>query len=805
MAPHKGHPKPTKAASGHAKKKQQQPTAAAAPPRPIVLPAIPLPMMAKQQPPKPNQSIPTVASSNGVPASSLEAALADHVPASDAAKALQPPKISENEVNGSNVEKPEHAMTANSNGFDTLAVADGMNGTNDASRHMSSVPSIADAESIIGSAIAPVDHNYPGAHDAPQYVSQPQSATSPTRPDLRPSFHPPAHPLQHQLPADQLPDSANLHGLPHLHHYRHHHHMSNGGGIMFGGFAGSHTPSPVPLPGGFMPPPPPPVNGENHMHRRANGHHHVHSNGNGFPGPINTQFRPEMMPPPSLDTYGQGPSSVPPPPFDPFSPGVGRYGLSTPQSFHGSHGSGEPNSVENGAMPFPLSNGLPFGGHGHHEHPVGHPHPAAHFPPFMHPEVFARHPGIIDDGLRDSIAYFQDQFDTGELTDCVLELVSTKGLHHPVKITGHKLILARSPALKQHIMAARATDLGAHTITIESEDPYLRSDAWWNAVRRLYLYPLLTPTVVDECVGDKVDRFEFCLGYAAAGHLLNMHDVFLRGLQMAADFITWNTVEAALGFVFEGMLQRHVSYEMDQDVDLDFGYGPDTKFLLEDIMNFLINAFPSNFELDTSVGDPPKLSRIPHVATAISPPTINATPTIVRGTNVRNPTKSNRLSNIKFGDLPPAFPEDGAALQRGPAKCSPILSRILLNLPFYELCAVLTSVSDGVSGWNTAQGRYHAVADVVAEREARRLRAAEAIRTGTVPHSQEIQQRLSAQRRYSIVEPWDVLNWQEEVVQPRGAEVPAIVRRWVPQFSALPDAPQHQLQPQLYDAHNSMV
>ncbi|KAG4217058.1 hypothetical protein PC116_g34461 [Phytophthora cactorum] len=167
--------------------------------------------------------------------------------------------------------------------------------------------------------------------------------------------------------------------------------------------------------------------------------------------------------------------------------------------------------------------------------------------------------------------------------------------------------------------------------------------------------------------------------------------------------------------------------------------------------------------------------------------------------------KPNRLSSIKFGDLPAALPEDGAPLSRSPSKCSPVLSRILLNLPFQELRVVLTSESDGASGWNTAQDRYHAVADVVAEREARRMRAVEAIRAGLVPNSQEIQQRLSAQRRYAIVEPWDVLNWQEEVVQPRGAEVPRIVRRWVPQFSDVSGMVQQQLPPQHFGVPDSMV
>ncbi|KAI4865712.1 hypothetical protein F4820DRAFT_282405 [Hypoxylon rubiginosum] len=841
MAPHKGQPKPLKAASGNAKRPHPATVAS----RPVVVPALPLTMITKP-PTQANKRASTPSSTNGFPASSLEAALADHTVHADHAdvvngpedaKALQPAKNTEKAVNGSNVEKPGHttATVATTNGSHHITGnesdvpapangANGINGLNGTTGTGLSFPA-ADGSRAVESASTSVNEasqgnphiNTPSASefrllklirapDAAQCVPQPQSATSPTRPDLQlPFHHPVTHPLQHQLSTDQHPNPANLNGPPRMNHIQHHPRMSNGGGVIFGGFSGSHTPSPAPPPAGFYPPPPPLPNGENGVHPQTNGHPHGQSNGNNLPGPIDTRFRPDMLPS-SIDTFGQVPAPVPQP-FDPFSPTAGPYGLSTPHSFHDSHTSGEPNGVENGtvngAIPPYLNNGIPYGGHAHHEHPG--------VPPFMPLQPFPRPPGSFDDGLGEHIRYFQDQFDSGELTDCTLELVSTKLLHHPVKIIGHKFIFARSPALKQHIMAARATDLGSHTITIESDDAYLRSDAWWSAVRHLYLHPLVNPGMMDSPVsglhfdGDKIDRFKFCLGYAAAGHLLTMHDVFMRGLFMAADFITWDTVEEALGFVFEGTSQRHVNYDNEQNFDLDFVYGPEVRLLLEAAMVFLINEFPPNFELDASVADPLKFARIPVAVAAIMPPPpppAEAAPTVARGSNMRKP---NRLSNIKFGDLPAAFPEEGALPHRGPAKCSPVLSRILLNLPFEELRAVMTSESNGVSGWNTAQDRYHAVADVVAQREARRLRAVDVVRAGAVPHYREIQQRLSAQRRHAIVEPWDALNWQEQVVQPRGGEIPQLVRTWVPHFSVGLETSQQPLQPQHRIVHDSMV
>ncbi|KAJ8120537.1 hypothetical protein ONZ43_g2778 [Nemania bipapillata] len=652
-----------------------------------------------------------------------------------------------------------------------------------------------------------------GTNGGSSYASQPQSANSITKPEFAPSFPAPSHTFQHQQHVvDQRHHIAAFHA-PHPHHMhpdQHRHQISNGGGIMFGGFD-SHTPSPAPLPGGFMPPPHP-INGENRGHPRPNGHHHNHSNSNGFPTPINTHFRGDMVPMSSMDVYGTVPAATPPVHIEAYPPGAGRYGPPTPHSFHGSHTSGEPNGIDNANLPYPPNGSFP---HTRHEHHAAHPHPPGPFPPFIHPQPISRQFNLSEEEIMEGVRYIRSLFDNGELADCVLELISAKRRHHPVKISGHKLILARSPALKRLILAARARDQDCHIISMEIDDPYLRSDAWWMAVQRLYQHPLFplhsmlgNGNGVD-FAGNKADQFGFSLGYAAAGYVLAMQDILVRGLQIAAHTLTWDTVEAGLGFVLENTIQRHFEHTGEPEdalpsTILEFGYGPDTKILLSAILSFLITEFPSNFEFDSSVLDTPKIARIP-VSAATTPPRVRTVdgvvPAIARGTTTRQPLKQARLSSIKFGDLPAAYPDDGALPHREPAKCSSILSRILLNLPYDELCQVLTSGSNGVSGWNTAQDRYHAVLDVVVEREARRIRAVEVVRSEAIPNAREIQSRLSAPHRYTIAEPWDVLNWKEDVIRD---ETPRIVRRWVPQFDVAEQPIQRRILPP-YENPDSLV
>lgn len=567
----------------------------------------------------------------------------------------------------------------------------------------------------------------------------------------------------------------------------------NGAGITFGGVPtpDSHTPSPAS--GAFMPPPPGSLlNGV-----ASNGRHihygHDESNGTNFAAPI-TPFRPSHDHVTSMDSYGlvTAPVSANRLPLDGYHSNSAHYEPPTPHSFHGSHASGDFNGLDNVTS-------FRTNGHGFdHGHRNGRPQNGLALQPFLAPQQFPRRPSVEEE-LLESVIFFQNQFNSAELADCSLELKYPDSFSRPVKINAHKLILARSPALKHYIVRARASDPGSHVITINTTDRYLRSDAWFMAVQRLYLHPLFSPPPTAngaEFAGTNIDQLRFCLGYAAAGHVLELSEVLTRGMQIAAAMIYWHNIEEALGFAFDGAVQRHFVGDDGHDYfDVDFAYGRDTRILMGSITSFLINYFPPNFEFDTTVIDPPMFARIPPIAYTHSIP-VKSAPAIARGTSLRKPSKGNRLSVIKFGDLPTTFPEEeSGAAPREPAKCSPQLSRILLNLPFEDLRYVMTSDQSSPQAWNTAQDRYHALADIIAERETRRLRAVDAVRAQAVPCYREIQRRLSATRRNDIVDSWDVLNWQEEVVQPSGGGGLSLTRKWTPQFSQ----PQEDATEQLYE------
>ncbi|KAL0933686.1 uncharacterized protein CTRU02_210485 [Colletotrichum truncatum] len=563
-------------------------------------------------------------------------------------------------------------------------------------------------------------------------------------------------------------------GPPHMHGPR----PSNGSLVQFGGF-GSNSSSPAPPhSGGFMPPNGAPMpDGRqiyNHAAAATNGYHHQM--------PYGTEFVPGT----GVDQFGRpipGPAGM-----EQYHPYVNGYGPSTPHSFQGSHSSAQ--AEDAGAYnPYPAP-GIPNGA-AHVDDARSHPPPAGAFgvPPQRMmpgpiPPPHMMHHGHEAQGLDGLAAYLRSQFRDTALADCTLELRYLDDRAPPVRIPGHRLVLARSQVVK-NILETESFETSPpgtnRTILLQSEDKYLRSDAFWMAVQHLYAFPLLElpePSTNGglTLAGSADDRFDFALGYAAAGHALGWHPIVVRGLEIASHSLSWATIERAIEFALADVPGR-----ASADRHTQFAYGDPVQILMNGIINFLVNNFPPDFTLDTSVSDPERFARIPFVPA--SPPAREGTPTIARGTSAKD--RRSRPMHIQFGDL--AVNQDAGSKGSEPAPPSPqqrniqsVLSTILINLPFAFLKPTLESSGYGnVNGWANVEARHHIMRAVVNERETRRGRALEAVKAGAVPHAESILYGLqSVEPRQG--EEWNGLGWREEVVSYVNGDAPSLGRQWVP-------------------------
>ncbi|RDA84307.1 hypothetical protein CP532_4789 [Ophiocordyceps camponoti-leonardi (nom. inval.)] len=566
----------------------------------------------------------------------------------------------------------------------------------------------------------------------------------------------------------------------------------------------------------YGPPPPHPYNGPDPMHqaRPSNGSIHFgtlhdsqgsspappHSAGiapppgmaglDGRPGymvPTPNGFPPmmsyggDMMPAAHMDTYGRAAANFGP--MDPFPPYGANYGPSTPHSFHGSQSSGPPDDVGmyGHFPPGPHRNGGPvLGDDMHHSNAQRRILGPVDYPRMLHgmPPPPPMPPGDLADGL---VGYLQQHFASPEHADCTLELRYTDQRAPPVCIPGHRLVLCRSHELASRLPKS-TLDAGLATVALESDGRWMRSDAFYMAVQRLYGMPLLpipphgradSGDVMD--AGSAKEQLDFCLSYAAAGRLLGWAPVTRRGCEVAMSLLGWQTVETIMEFILDGYV--------DMGTHESFKYGDGSQMLLDAVAAFIAHNLPPNFRLDTvtesgqSYGRLPVRLSTPASATAsveASSPAMAGGPSVQLGMGRR----PQHIAHIQFGDLSVCEPETPKTTRTLQPASHALLSRVLLELPYSRIKMLLESPS-GLTNFNRWADSVRALKAVVEEREARRRRTVEAIIDGRVIVSDVVRTALRSPSPRDAGQ-WSLLGWQEEMLPSASPEGSSILRKWVP-------------------------
>ncbi|KAE9376995.1 hypothetical protein N431DRAFT_542445 [Stipitochalara longipes BDJ] len=601
--------------------------------------------------------------------------------------------------------------------------------------------------------------------------SETQSSASRSTYQMPPPFVPAHHGQFNGMAPDQskYPPPPVFNGQPPMHHTH-----PSAGSVMFGGYPDSNNSSPAPPPSAGNAPPYPYQQAPQHGAVRQAPHQSNGTNPQNMPN----GFSP-MGPPPPPGYYPRpdgfinqgGNDNFARRQMPPFGPpdaysGAPSYDPSTPQSFHGSQSSA-PNEQENGpAFYSQYPTAVVNGSNGHIDEVRLYHQPknrtasqqvvtdSNNFPgPVRHPAHQLDH----FDGL---VGYVQAQFADPTFADYTLELRYSDDRAPPVRIPGHNLMFARSPMLK-NLMTAQARDsnsdgLTVRTLLIESDDRHLRSDGFWMAVQRLYAGPLLdlgaaamaaNAQFTGPMPGTPADRFDLALGYAAAGHILQIPPVVQRGIENASHFVNWTTLEKALDFSLDGGLDSQWTLATHPETTRSPStYGPDVNILISSALNWVITNFPAGFKLDTSAGEPTRNRRLPAVQ------------------DLRPSAPNPRLSMIKFGD----HPSEESIRSTSANSVTVTLSKVLLNLPFHLLKYVLESSRLGnVQGWATTVLRQDVMHTVIQEREKRRLKVHGAT-------------YVSNAERNANAKEWDAVGWQESVEALDGNEAtPTLSRTWV--------------------------
>ncbi|KFY32405.1 hypothetical protein V493_00223 [Pseudogymnoascus sp. VKM F-4281 (FW-2241)] len=597
--------------------------------------------------------------------------------------------------------------------------------------------------------------------------------TSSKQPSAKSSYNmPPAQfvPGQHTLPnrpaLDMEAPTYTKFQVSGGSHPMHHTHPSQGS-LVFGGYPDSNNSSPAPpLSSTGMPqypyPPPPPTNG--HMHHLSNGFQVPPPPGFGF----QQQHGNHIVHSPAMDNF----SRRHPPPFpqpEAYSPsatpGINdnrRQQFYDPSTSHSlrSHSSA-PHEHDPRPAQFPNPNATQQatnGSNGHTDDAKLYHQPQMSGRSGLTPHGIVPHPSV--DNLDGLLGYIQGQFADPTFADYTLEVRYTDDRAKPMRIPGHNLLFARSPALKR-LMIAQANDGSSEssprTILIETADRFLCSDGFWIALQRLYGGPLLsldtppTPGRTMEAQNSATsnpasfDRFDLALGYTAAGHILQIPPVLNRGIEVACHLVNWLTLEKALDFALDGGLSSQWTLDNNFNGGCPSKYGPAVDMLIHSALGFLIANFPPHLDFDIAASEPAFNSRLPTIS------------------NTKVSKHNPRLSSIKFGDHPVEEPVLPILKNATPAS---LISGILINLPFQLLKYVLEAPSLGSHDWATSAMRQTVMHEVVCEREKRRNR----VRNDTsVPNDV----------RLSNLKEWQSVGWQEGVEIEAPRKMPTLTRTWV--------------------------
>ena len=569
----------------------------------------------------------------------------------------------------------------------------------------------------------------PAADKAPL---QPRPASSEARPLSAQSFKADAptfvpHQQNGQLGAEQL--SRNnvfpYAGGPQSVHRAQHSDSS----LIFGSLPNSHHTSPAPQQYPFPPPPPP----QQVIQPLSNGYvlpppgfgYAQGANSHGAPSP-----RPDLAHRGSL-SFGVSPSITPA-----FDNPRQHIDSSTPVTFPGHT---------------PPPHGM-MNGHMRSDSAGTHPSRRASLAPGMVG-------GQGHDDLDGLAAYVQSLFGEHIFADTILHVrfanVNGRAVA-PFACPGHGILLARSPVLKQLLLKQAASDNGKmlpREIYLDADDRYIRGDSLWHALQRLYGRPLLStetmpdpasPHATNPGASLEADKFDLALGYVVSGNMLQIPPVIHRGIDVACQLVSWQTLEKALEFGLSGGLHPEWTNGQFYENAGPPTYGPHANMLVHTAMNFIIANFPSHFEFDHNAAEPKHNRRLP----------------LFVETRRHNP----KLSSIKFGELPAEVtdttPHDSTSAHA-------ILSRIFVNLPFPLLKFALESQGLGAASNGAPSGlRSHVMHEVVNEREKRRTRVKEDI-------------KVSNEERAANLQLWQTVGFQETVKIDPLRKVPVLNRTWV--------------------------
>ena len=329
------------------------------------------------------------------------------------------------------------------------------------------------------------------------------------------------------------------------------------------------------------------------------------------------------------------------------------------------------------------------------------------------------------------VAHLLRNFNLPVYADCRLVLTHREERFGLTQWYLSSLLLAQSTKLQDLLQAARTSTDGRKLIQLNLTDRFVTPKSMESVLRVCYgesppaFSGIGSQDIFPGTRGEALTHWMTdALSYAAAGFLLKMDVVVLRGLDIASKILSWENLEKALSFGLESEIERGRSASasvipayrslspVDGEQSSSGAYNsppfqetpttdnsttsasgdyhpprPQSAFdLLMHCLRFLIDRFPEAWKLDVSARPLADVDRLPITAES------------------QSPLSKSRLCTIQFGDRP------SEATTKATDR-NLLISSILLSLPHIWLDYMLKSVGEPIR---------REITSIVKERERRR-------------------------------------------------------------------------------------
>ena len=167
------------------------------------------------------------------------------------------------------------------------------------------------------------------------------------------------------------------------------------------------------------------------------------------------------------------------------------------------------------------------------------------------------------------VEFLIQQFNVEEYADCELTLVHEKCRFETTTWSLSSLLLAQSRKLRDLLKSASRSKEGKLSLEIRLADRFVTPWAMNSALRILYgeRPEMFLLSIIHGTFEPNIDTWVYsmdaCLAFAAAGHVLGLESVVLKGLHTASSIIDWDTLEHALSFGLESGPNRGTSASVD--------------------------------------------------------------------------------------------------------------------------------------------------------------------------------------------------------------------------------------------------